>query len=76
MKVEEIANKYVYGNHDALTDSQEVKDMVEDINNHSKELLMKYTLHYLENRGTDFEMSIENFINEFLEIIENENNSK
>jgi hypothetical protein len=40
------------------------------------DLLMKYTLHYLENRGTDFEMSIENFINEFLKIIEDENNSK
>jgi len=27
----EIAKKYVYGNHDALTDRQEVIDMVKDI---------------------------------------------
>jgi hypothetical protein len=28
----EIARKYVYGNHDALTDRQEVKDLEKDIN--------------------------------------------
>ena len=27
----EIAEKYVHGNHDALTDNQEIKDMVKDI---------------------------------------------
>lgn len=30
---EQIAEKYVYGKHDALTDSQEIKDMVQDIEN-------------------------------------------
>ena len=33
----EIAEKYVYGNHDALTDSQEIKDMVFDIEEYAKE---------------------------------------
>jgi len=28
---EEIAHKYVHGEHDALTDTQEKKDMAEDI---------------------------------------------
>ena len=31
MEAREIAEKYVYGRHDALTDAQEVKDMVADI---------------------------------------------
>ena len=31
MKAEEIAHKYVHGEHNALTDSQEKKDMAEDI---------------------------------------------
>lgn len=30
-KARQIAIKYVYGNHDALTDEQEVKDMTKDI---------------------------------------------
>ena len=30
-KARKIAIKYVYGNHDALTDEQEVKDMTKDI---------------------------------------------
>lgn len=29
----QIAHKYVHGEHDALTDSQEKKDMIEDILN-------------------------------------------
>ena len=32
-QIKEIAEKYVHGLHDALTDSQEKKDMIEDINN-------------------------------------------
>ena len=31
LTAKEIANKYVFGNHDALTDSQELKDMESDI---------------------------------------------
>tara|TARA_R110000782_G_C14681059_1_gene400027 strand:+ start:263 stop:436 length:174 start_codon:yes stop_codon:yes gene_type:complete len=31
MNIHEIARKYVFGNHDALTDNQEIKDMVKDI---------------------------------------------
>ena len=30
-KAKQIAEKYVYGQHDALTDRQEVKDMTKDI---------------------------------------------
>lgn len=30
-EIKRIAVKYVYGNHDALTDRQEVKDMIKDI---------------------------------------------
>jgi len=37
MEPEEIAKKYVYGNHDALTDRQEIKDMILDIENYAKE---------------------------------------
>jgi hypothetical protein len=32
MKAEEIAEKYVHGHHDALTDNQEKIDMANDIN--------------------------------------------
>jgi|DEB0MinimDraft_6_1074348.scaffolds.fasta_scaffold142692_2 hypothetical protein len=31
MTPKEIAEKYVYGDHDALTDKQEVLDMIKDI---------------------------------------------
>jgi len=37
MTVEQIAKKYVYGVHDALTDQQEIKDMVTDIETYAKE---------------------------------------
>ena len=37
MKAEDIAKKYVYGKHDALTDNQEIIDMVKDI----KDLIKK-----------------------------------
>ncbi len=33
----EIAEKYVYGKHDAFTDSQEVEDMAKDILEFAKE---------------------------------------
>jgi len=36
MTAKEIAEKYVYGRHDALTDSQEVKDMISDIDEYAK----------------------------------------
>jgi hypothetical protein len=32
MTSEEIARKYIFGDHDALTNSQEVADMAKDIN--------------------------------------------
>ena len=35
MNSRQIAEKYVYGNHDALTDSQEIKDMIQDIENYA-----------------------------------------
>lgn len=36
MTPREIAEKYVYGKHDALTDKQEVEDMITDIENYAK----------------------------------------
>ena len=39
MTAKEIAEKYVYGRHNALTDNQEIIDMTEDINNLIKEIL-------------------------------------
>jgi hypothetical protein len=40
MTSEEIAKKYVYGKHTALTDRQEVKDMITDIENYVEEKLI------------------------------------
>ena len=40
-KARQIAIKYVYGNHDALTDEQEVKDMTKDIIDLVKEIQAK-----------------------------------
>ena len=37
MTSKEIANKYVLGNHDALTDNQEKLDMVADIEEYAKQ---------------------------------------
>ena len=37
MTPEQIAKKYVHGMHDALTDRQEIKDMVTDIETYAKE---------------------------------------
>lgn len=39
MTAKEIAEKYVYGRHNALTDNQEIIDMTEDINNLIKDIL-------------------------------------
>lgn len=36
MTPEEIAYKYVHGDHDALTDSQEKKDMAKDIREYAR----------------------------------------
>jgi len=36
MTAREIAEKYVYGRHDSLTDKQEVEDMIKDIKEHTK----------------------------------------
>lgn len=36
MTAEEIAKKYVHGLHDALTDRQEIKDMMTDIENYAE----------------------------------------
>lgn len=68
MTEHDIANKYVHGLHDALTDSQEKKDMAKDIlefakNYHQeqipidsviqqKELLINYYWHLVKT--TDF----------------------
>jgi len=45
----EIAEKYVYGNNDSLTDRQEVLDMVKDIEEYAKELKSDL-LHNVSNR--------------------------
>ena len=37
MTPEQIAKKYVHGMHDALTDNQEIKDMITDIETYAKE---------------------------------------
>jgi len=37
MTAEQIAKKYVHGMHDALTDNQEIKDMITDIETYAKE---------------------------------------
>lgn len=42
MTPEEIANKYVHGDHDALTDSQEKKDMANDIMEYGKSEAMAF----------------------------------
>ena len=36
MTAREIAEKYVYGKHNALTDKQEIKDMIKDIDTYAK----------------------------------------
>lgn len=36
MKAKQIAEKYVYGTHNALTDVQEIKDMTSDIEDYAK----------------------------------------
>lgn len=43
----QIAEKYVYGKHDALTDGQEIKDMVKDI---EKILERAYDLGHRDGR--------------------------
>lgn len=37
MTAEQIAKKYVHGMHDALTDRQEIKDMITDIETYAEE---------------------------------------
>lgn len=37
MELEQIAKKYVHGLHDALTDKQEIKDMMNDIKTYAHE---------------------------------------
>lgn len=36
MTIEQIAKKYVHGMHDALTDRQEIKDMMTDIETYAE----------------------------------------
>lgn len=36
MTAREIAEKYVFGRHDALTDNQEIEDMIKDIEEFAK----------------------------------------
>ena len=42
MTPEEIANKYVHGLHDALTDNQEKIDMAKDIEEYAKREAISY----------------------------------
>jgi len=44
MTPKEIAIKYVYGEHNALTDEQEVKDMIYDIEKCIEEIKIKELL--------------------------------
>lgn len=47
MTPREIAEKYVYGNHDALTDKQEIEDMVEDIESMQRKILEDFSTKIL-----------------------------
>lgn len=46
MTAKEIAKKYVYGNHDALTDKQEAIEMVQDIAQKSR--LKNYRMELIQ----------------------------
>lgn len=52
MTSREIAEKYVYGKHDALTDSQEIIDMIKDIEEYVSDLRkeLEVTDNLLEER--------------------------
>ena len=39
MTSREIAEKYVYGTHESLTDKQEIEDMISDIENYAQTVL-------------------------------------
>jgi len=55
MTPKEIAEKYVYGKHDALTDKQEIKDMIKDIE--------AYAEHKVKNSSIPDVMNTEESLN-------------
>lgn len=54
MTAKEIAEKYVHGKHDALTDSQEKKDMANDIEQYANEKV-KEVLSEIQSEGENAE---------------------
>lgn len=63
MTSKEIAEKYVYGKHEALTDKQEVLDMINDLYLYSKTLLVNYHV-FLRGKGNKYiGLSIEDLQN-------------
>jgi hypothetical protein len=44
----QIAEKYVYSKHNALTDNQEIKDMIKDIEQYTQEQLKKCPISFIE----------------------------
>jgi len=57
----EIAQKYVYGEHDALTDNQEIIDMTEDIKQAISEQLL---LHNVSQQRELFKSFLEKVVEE------------
>ena len=55
MEPREIAEKYVHGKHDALTDIQEVESMTSDINDYKDNMFKKF-IFFIDNMG-DYEHS-------------------
>lgn len=49
MNAKEIAEKYVRGNHDALTDNQEIIDLKKDIEEYARKCVIASLLKASEN---------------------------
>lgn len=71
MTPEEIANKYVHGNHDALTDNQEKIDMIKDITDYGKKESFDFAMfgvqEFLAPLLPAFNMSNEQMWDKFIE---------
>ena len=78
MTPEKIAYKFVHGLNDALTDSQEKKDMAKEIQDYAeqylqsklvinkKELLCAFFKFFRDNGEANIGMTIEQFVDAFL----------
>jgi len=60
MTAKEIAEKYVHGKHDALTDSQEKKDMANDVEQYANEKVKEFAkeLDQMQSGGRSGEFRI------------------